>query len=263
MNDIAASPTRKGRNPSWLRDEVILALDIYLQHEPTRLHQDHPAIVELSRTLNLLGERLHRDRVTNEDFRNPNGVFMKMGNFLHLDPNNRGVGLSSVSTMEKQVWDEYASKASELHALADSIRVGLNDNQDVLLNTDAEEEECDFPEGALKYRQHVTRERNRELVRKAKQRAKRRYGRLTCEVCGFDFEAVYGEIGSDFIECHHTVPVSELKPEGITRIVDIAMLCANCHCMVHRRRPWLLLPDLRALLAATQAAAHSRKTIAG
>jgi 5-methylcytosine-specific restriction enzyme A len=177
--------------------------------------------------------------------------FMKMGNFLHLDPNYGGVGLSSVSIMEKQVWNDYASRAPELHALADSIRIGLNDNKDLLLNTYGEEDERHFPEGALKYRQHVTRERNRDLVRKVKERAKRVHGRLTCEICGFDFEAVYGDIGSDYIECHHTVPVSELKPGGFTRLIDIALVCANCHCMIHRRRPWLRLPDLRALVSTS------------
>lgn len=236
----------KSRNPFWSRDEVILALDTYLRHESSRLHQDHPAVVELSRTLNALGKYLHREM--GRDFRNANGVYMKMGNFLHLDPKYNGVGLSSVSTMERQVWNDYANRAPELHVLADSIRMALAERSGTLLNTGAEQDERDFPEGALKYRQHVTRERNRDLIRTAKERAKQRYGRLSCDVCGFDFQVVYGDVGSDYIECHHTVPVSELKSEGHTRLDDIALLCANCHCMVHRRRPWLRLEELRNML---------------
>src|SRR5258708_9581591 len=118
----------------------------------------------------------------------------------------------------------------------------------VVLGVKVEEDERDFPEGALKYREHVTSERNSDLIQKAKERAKRKNGRLFCEVCGFDFQAVYGDVGYDYIECHHTVPVSDLKPEGRTRLDDIALLCANCHCMVHRRRPWLRLQQLRELL---------------
>jgi 5-methylcytosine-specific restriction protein A len=233
------------RNPSWSRDEAILALDTYLQNDPSSLHKDHPAILELSRTLNLLGKRLQRN--TRAAFRNPNGVYMKMGNFLHLDPDYPGIGLSSVSTLEKQVWHEYAKQANELHALADSIRTTLTSGQ-LFLDTGAETEENDFPEGALKYRQHVTRERNYGLVRRAKEQAKRKNGRLLCEVCSFDFQAVYGNVGQDYIECHHTIPVSELKPRAHTRISDMALLCANCHRMVHRRRPWLRMQQLRSLL---------------
>ena len=67
---------------------------------------------------------------------------------------------------------------------------------------------------------------------------------------------MYGLIGEDFIECHHTLPVSELTPDSKTRIEDIALLCANCHRMVHRRRPWLRIEDLRKLLQAKAAAAR-------
>jgi 5-methylcytosine-specific restriction enzyme A len=181
---------QKHRNPSWTRDEVILGLDTYLEHRSSGLSQAHPAILELSRMLNALAERLHRKMGL--DFRNPNGVYMKMGNFMHLDPSYQGVGLSAVSSMEREVWNEYANRPLELHVLANSIRHALIEAAEELLNTGAEPEEHDFPEGALKYRQHVTRERNKELVSRAKERALNKNGRLKCEACGFDFEAVYG-----------------------------------------------------------------------
>ncbi len=44
-------------------------------------------------------------------------------------------------------------------------------------------------------------------------------------------------IGSDFIEGHHTVPISELKGEVKTKVKDVALVCSNCHRMLHRRRP--------------------------
>ena len=34
-----------------------------------------------------------------------------------------------------------------------------------------------------------------------------------CMVCDFDFEEVYGELGKDFIEVHHTKPLSSLEHE--------------------------------------------------
>src|SRR5690606_19548440 len=83
-----------------------------------------------------------------------------------------------------------------------------------------------FPEGRLKERMHLARERNAGLIRKAKERALAAHGALTCACCGFDFAARYGTIGEDFIEAHHTVPVSELHPDGgETRLEDIALVC--------------------------------------
>ena len=102
-----------------------------------------------------------------------------------------------------------------------------------------------FPEGKLKERLHLARERSPEVVRQAKQLALQRYGTLRCACCGFDFAATYGRIGEGFIEAHHTKPVSTLHRDGeITRVEDIALVCANCHRMLHRRRPWLSIHEL-------------------
>ena len=109
-----------------------------------------------------------------------------------------------------------------------------------------------FPEGKLKERLHIARERERssELVRQAKLLAFTRNGCLNCACCGFDFFAVYGEIGRGFIEAHHTKPVSTLHEYGEeTKIEDLAMVCSNCHRMLHRRRPWLEMASLNQLLS--------------
>ncbi len=116
---------------------------------------------------------------------------------------------------------------------------------DSLSSIDSEDEE--FPEGATLERRHVARERNRKLILAAKQRARDR-GSVACQVCGFDFEMRYGEIGAGFIEAHHTVPLSELDNETRTRVEDLALVCSNCHRMLHRRRPWLSMDGLTRLL---------------
>lgn len=108
-----------------------------------------------------------------------------------------------------------------------------------------------FPEGKLKERLHVARERNRELVRQAKLLALTRNGCLKCACCGFDFFAVYGEVGRGFIEAHHSKPVSSLHEDGEeTKIEDLALVCSNCHRMLHRRRPWLEMDKLNHLLSS-------------
>lgn len=110
-----------------------------------------------------------------------------------------------------------------------------------------------FPEGRQQEKLHLRRERNSALIREIKQEALRRDGTLTCACCGFDFEAEYGDIGKGFIEAHHSRPVSELDPDGDeTRKEDIALVCSNCHRMLHRRRPWLSMSALKTLRKNTR-----------
>ena len=105
----------------------------------------------------------------------------------------------------------------------------------------------EFPEGKVSERKHKYRERNSKVVQLAKQNFKDKNGRLFCQVCEFDFEKEFGEIGFDFIEAHHTIPVSEMKADHKTKVEDFAMLCSNCHRMAHKKRPWLKMAELSKL----------------
>ncbi len=72
---------------------------------------------------------------------------------------------------------------------------------------------------------------------------------LQCEVCGFDFEQTYGELGRGYIECHHIEPLnSRGGASAPTRVGDLALLCANCHRMVHRKAQAISIEDLRKQL---------------
>ena len=104
------------------------------------------------------------------------------------------------------------------------------------------------PEGRRAYKVHLSRERNRSLVEEAKRRFRAEHGRLYCEVCGFDFADVYGSAATDFIEAHHNLPISEMKEGDTTRVEDLSMLCSNCHQVIHLRRPWLNVQQLRAVV---------------
>jgi predicted HNH restriction endonuclease len=92
-------------------------------------------------------------------------------------------------------------------------------------------------EGQQQRRLVIHRQRETSL-RRAKLDAFRREhdGRLICEVpgCGFDFQKVYGELGSGFAELHHLRPLSELDQPISTTLADLAVVCANCHRMIHR-----------------------------
>lgn len=106
----------------------------------------------------------------------------------------------------------------------------------------------DFPEGKLVERKHKARERSSRLVSVAKERLIKEKGRLFCIACGFDFEKKYGKRGRGYIEAHHTIPVSEMRPGDKTKVEDIALVCANCHRILHRTRPWLKMDKLRRIL---------------
>lgn len=112
----------------------------------------------------------------------------------------------------------------------------------------SEDEEVEFVEGEVNYRTHITYERSASLVKLAKQIFLEKHGHFFCQVCGFDFEKVYGEVGKGFIEAHHTIPVSQMKKGDSTKVDDIAMVCSNCHKMLHRKQPWLSMDELSKLL---------------
>lgn len=105
----------------------------------------------------------------------------------------------------------------------------------------------EFPEGKIVERIHKSRERNSHVVKLAKANFKSKHGKLFCQACNFDFEENYGEVGKDFIEGHHTIAVSKMTEDHKTRPEDIAMLCSNCHKMVHKKRPWLTMDELGRL----------------
>jgi HNH endonuclease len=113
-----------------------------------------------------------------------------------------------------------------------------------------ESEEQAYPEGAVHYRLHRVRERDPRVIAEAKRLFREAHnGRLFCEVCDFDFELTYGKRGEGFAEGHHTRLISEMQSGEATRPSDIAILCSNCHSMIHR--PPLLSPiELRTALAS-------------
>ena len=101
-------------------------------------------------------------------------------------------------------------------------------------------------EGRRRLVLHLERERNRTIVKKKKQRAVS----LDCEVCGFSFARAYGAGASEYCEVHHLLLFSEVEQTTRTRIKDLAILCANCHRVIHLRNPPYTLNEVRGLLAA-------------
>ena len=232
-----------GRNPAWSRDELILALDLYVRFKGNPPGKSSAEIVELSKLLNRLA--LPSESHDGE-FRNPNGVYMKLMNFRRFDPVYQAqgkTGLNRGNQLEKIVWDEFVHDPGRLRGTARAIGENIEEPAVERLPWDPGIEEAD--EGRVLTNAHLVRERSRKLVQAKKAEVLKLTGNLVCEACGFDFEKTYGERGRGFIEVHHALPVHQLIPGSKTRLSDLHVLCANCHRMIHSRRPWLTIDSLK------------------
>ena len=233
------------RNPNWVRDELILALDLYLRRG--MLGQDHPEVLRVSDVLNALP--IHTLRPDIDRFRNGAGVALKLANFAAVDPSYTGGGMNRGGQGAADVWSEFegqAERVSELAALIESgvvaapVAAGIPD-----------EDEDEVPEGRVLFRLHRARERDRKLVRRKKASVLAAGGALECEACQIVFGDTYGALGQDYIEVHHRVPL-HVSGETLTRLADLALVCANCHRMIHRSRPWLTVVQLTELIATNR-----------
>jgi 5-methylcytosine-specific restriction protein A len=237
------SPTAKRPSgPDWSRDELVLALDVYFRLAGAVPAPQRAEVGELSAILR--SAPLHPASDRPDNFRSPASVVMKLMNFRSLDPSYGGMGLTAGSRLDREVWAELAGDRQRLSRAAAAIRDLLAAGETVAAAVDdplIQEAE----EGALLTRRHLTRERSAKLVAAKKRDVLRREGELACEVCGFCFLTFYGAVGEEFIECHHRRPLSELAATGRTLLADLALVCANCHRMIHARRPWLTVEQLR------------------
>jgi len=237
------------KNPRWSRDELILALNLYMRHRGTAPKKNDPELLKLSSLLNKMGNLIG---IHNENFRNPAGVYMKLMNLRRLDPDyvaQGKYGLKQGGHEEESVWKYYFNNLSELRLVSEAIISNINNYQLNNINEYSEENIFAAEEGNLLSRVHYYRERSRKIVDKKKKATLKAHGKLFCEGCGIDFETIYGDRGSGCIEVHHKKPLSQLSPEEKTYIEDLAVICANCHRIIHSKRPWLTLEELQSLLS--------------
>jgi 5-methylcytosine-specific restriction protein A len=238
------------RNPKWHRDEIILALDLYFSKDRGSIDGKNPKIIELSRVLNKLP--LFPERPDEEKFRNPNGVTLKLSNFLPFDPNYQGKGMTGGSKLDEQIFKEYITRQSELHAIAQEIMKAVENDQirNALSKVEEDEETMNDSvlEGQVLYRLHKYRERDKAIVTRKKDQVLAVHGKLACEACTFVFEDFYGPIGQGFIECHHTTPLAKLKVATKTTLDSLSLVCSNCHRMLHKHIDTLSVPDLMTMM---------------
>jgi len=231
---------------------LILALHFYLNHRPNPPRKGSVEVTELSSTLNLLGEKLFPPGARANTFRNANSVYMKLMNFRRLDPlytSEGKTGLARGAKAEEDVWAEFAGDVLRCQKVAAAIKATLYEPEIGAAWSEMDNNGIqEAPEGRLLTRVHIARERNQKLADSKRAQAMRKNGKLACEVCDFDFAAVYGDRGTGFIECHHIKPVESFAQGHKTQLDDLALICANCHRIIHRYRPWLSIEAVKTLM---------------
>lgn len=161
-------------------------------------------------------------------------------NFLIPRAQKGGIGQSNV-------W--YADKPESQSIVRDIVHY-LN-SPDFLVDLDSKDELLQaYKEGNPRLVKHLVYERSSAVIELKKSSVLQSGKRLACEVCGFDFEKKYGPHGAGFCEVHHLKPLSKMDGASMTSVDDLAILCSNCHRMVHRRESLLTPEQLKKMIEA-------------
>ena len=145
---------------------------------------------------------------------------------------------------ESLIFKRFSGRLGELENFIYSVKVFIN-LQICSLNL----ETFKALEGQGSTYKHFARERDARIVKAKKIRFLIENKVLFCEACGFNFEAMYGSRGANYVEVHHKIPLSEVMHETITRLDDLCLLCSNCHKIVHRKEPWITLEGLKEIIS--------------
>ena len=224
--------TKGHGNPKWSWDEVVLALDLYFDCKGTIPSGSDARVRELSAVLRSFPQHDHATR--KESFRNPDSVVFKLQNIRQVAT---GKGLANTSRVDREVWEALGDDSARTKELAQTIRAGVALADEL----EDEEEEETFQEGRVLTEIHRRRERSRRIRKKVLEN-RIANDELACEICGFSGLEVDADMRDALFECHHVVPLSEAV-EVSTKLADMALLCANCHRLLHRamvvRGEWL------------------------
>lgn len=229
----------------WTRDEIILATDLIRMNEWRGLDENRQDVRALSELLRAHPFHVEAAR-QNTKYRNPAGVARKTWDIASSHPDYRGTPTKG-NRIDALVLNDFLADPTGMARLASTIREHLTSG--VELHNLHSEDLGDFeaPEGRMVTVMHLRRERDPKLRRKKLEGVLASGGTITCEVCCFNFGKTYGERGQDYIEVHHVLPLS-ISGETLTRLTDLALLCSNCHRVLHRTRPWMTPVELKKVV---------------
>ncbi|MDR5659011.1 HNH endonuclease [Serpentinicella sp. ANB-PHB4] len=177
-------------------------------------------------------------------------TWLKLANFIEIDSSNQEVDISDYYLISND--ELLKSKLKSQYACGYVYKIISNEDaftnavRESKGNYDDSQKQRGFLEGKKNLKKHITIERNQSLIKEAKKEFKKNHGKLFCEICEFDFSVKYNSLGKDFIEGHHKKPISLLDGKEIEmKIEDIAMLCSNCHSMIHRKKDCFTIDEVK------------------
>jgi len=226
---------------------VILVCAILVDNDWKWIPPTDERVAALSELLRLSPE--HPVEGRGDKFRNPNGVARKMMDLLSHRPGYRGVPTHG-GKVDLDVISDFLDDGVGMRLVAQRIRDEILRGQltTALIADAGEDPDMIASEGTIVVASHLRRDRDHRLRQSKIAQAKARGERVSCEICGFDFERVCGERGRGYIESHHIVPLHVSGPTA-TRLDDLILICANCHRMIHHGKRWLTPDELRAAMA--------------
>ncbi len=89
------------------------------------------------------------------------------------------------------------------------------------------------------------RRRNRSLIEAKRAQCAEN---MKCEGCRFSFKKKYGNSVKELLEVHHRNPMAELRGVRVTTLEDLALLCPNCHRVLHWSKPMMTVEALKETL---------------
>jgi 5-methylcytosine-specific restriction protein A len=237
-------------SPPWDWDELVLACDLVAANGWRELTESRTEVVELSRLLQQLSPLPPEAR--NPRFRSPGAVSRKTADIVTSDAGYAGTATRG-NHLDSKVLQAFRSDAEAMHERATELRALAASGEDTAplpdLDLDAGlPEDAGAEEGGRVERWRVSRERDPALRSRKLAQVRKTGQPIACEACDFDFGSAYGQRGRDYIEVHHRVPL-HVSGEVRTKLSDLALLCSNCHRVVHRQVPWLTVENLTDLVA--------------
>lgn len=242
------SGTSTGRSSiNWTRDEIILACALTASNNWSGLDDKDSRVLALSILLNQ--SPVHPVKLRDAKFRNPAGVARKTWDIATQHPDYKGQKTKG-NKLDAIVLKDFLREPAKMQKLAEAIDAEIRrGDASVPSEGDPDVEDLGVAEGGLLLARHFKRERNRTLRNKKIESVKKAGLPVACEVCTFNFQTTYGPRGQDYIDVHHVLPLHASGPTT-TYLKDLALLCANCHRMIHRGNPWLTPDELRELLTS-------------
>lgn len=132
--------------------------------------------------------------------------------------------------------EELIKDLSEMLKLYRIAKVRGGTSESIFERLESSESHPDLSKLSLEEKRRYIVHRSIDWNPKLAKAAKQIHG-YTCQVCRFNFEREYGELGLNYIEAHHLTPLSKILPEAVKLSPknDFAVVCANCHKMIHRK----------------------------